>query len=161
MISNSKSKIIDEKCNLIPDGAILLKNYQDLLTKILFLKLLIFYKKNNIKVDISQWDLFHFHINNNEIVFHSMEYPKDIGNLGYCQKNSNVVSTNFNKRNLVYNIKENKLYFEENSKNKLYYDIESFEDRYIDPINLQTYLFSFKKNFNSKKILESFINLIM
>ena len=132
-------KIIKNKCKIIPDNAILLNKYQDLITKLLFIKALKFYIKNNIEVNISQWDLFHLHINENKIVFHSMEYPKEIPNLGYCQLNSNVSLKNFSKRNLVYNLKRNKLYFKKNSKGLLYYDINSYEDRFIDPISSKTY----------------------
>ena len=109
----------------------------------IFLSIVKYYNNHNIPVSISQWDLFHFHICEKEIVFHSMEYPSDIPNLGFCQKNSPITTKFFNKRNLVYDLKQKKLYFAKNTKNLLYYDCNSLEDRYIDPHTFKTYSFKY------------------
>ena len=107
-----KQRKISNKCKLIPKEAKFIEGKESEFIKKLFVKAVKEYKKNNIDVKISQYDLFHCHKcdDNNRIIFHAKEYPENKNwNLGYCQIDSDVSMKDFNKRNLVYYIDSKKV----------------------------------------------------
>ena len=129
------------KCKIIPKNAIQLYGIEHKKIYNLFMRAIKEYAKYGVTVNISQYDLFHFHYcKNNIIIFHCKEYPKNSNwNLGYCQIGSDITMKNFDKRNLLFDLNLGIFYIDENTNGLLYKDCESSIDYYIDPITFNTY----------------------
>ncbi|VVU94463.1 hypothetical protein CPAV1605_185 [seawater metagenome] len=126
------------RCKVIPEEAKKVNSKDSDKYRLLSLKAWRLYN-SQFKVDISQFDFFHFHIClDNSIRCHALEYPKDYpANLGHFQKNSNVSMTNFDKRNLM--VENGKFKFVKHTPGLSYADCQAKLTIYIDPYTFNVY----------------------